>query len=185
VSASERARLFVALDLPLDVRAQLTGWSEAELRELPLRLVAPESLHVTLCFLGQRPLVEVDAIRAACQVVAPFPPLALTVGEPRWLPPRRPRVLAIELTEAQPALAELQSALSAALAVAGFYKPESRPFLAHVTTARVPSGQRLRATEVRPPGPTAFTATQVTLYESRLGHGPALYQALTSVKLSG
>jgi 2'-5' RNA ligase len=185
VSSAERARLFVALDLPLGVRAQLTGWSEAELRELPLRRVAPESLHVTLCFLGQRPLAEVDAIGAACQVVAPFPPVSLTVGEPRWLPPRRPRVLAIELTQAQPTLAELQSALSAALAGAGFYKPEGRPFLAHVTTARVPSGQRLRPPKLPAPQPLNFTATTVTLYESRLGQGPAHYQALRSVTLSG
>ncbi|MGH2891327.1 MAG: 2'-5' RNA ligase family protein, partial [Solirubrobacteraceae bacterium] len=81
-------------------------------------------------------------------------------------------------------LAAVQSALSAALAVAGHYEPESRPFLAHVTVARVGRDARVRPQELPAPQPMRFTSTKVTLYRSRRGHGPARYEPLASVTLS-
>lgn len=90
-----RVRLFVAADLPDDVRAALAAWRPSD---GALRPVAPEYLHVTLCFLGSvaESLVEpVGAATVAC--AAPVGPLA--VGGGLWLPPRRPRVLAVALED--------------------------------------------------------------------------------------
>src|SRR5437588_446428 len=70
-SAEERARLFVALELPVAARDILARWRAAALRETPvLRPVPLEHLHVTLCFLGSRPVREIDAIAAACGAAA-------------------------------------------------------------------------------------------------------------------
>ena len=50
---SPRARLFVALELPREVVARLVAWRAPLVREHDwLRAVRPDSLHVTLCFLG-------------------------------------------------------------------------------------------------------------------------------------
>lgn len=186
--STERARLFVALDLPADVRGALSGWAREHAGGLArLRLVESESLHVTLCFLGSRPATEVGEIAAACREAASgLAAPALTVGEALWLPPRRPRVLTVELSEragSDGRLAAVQSALAGALEAGGFYEPERRPFLAHVTVARVQRDARPRREDIAPPERIRFTADTVSLYRSRLGQGPARYQALTSVPL--
>ncbi|MGZ4170213.1 MAG: RNA 2',3'-cyclic phosphodiesterase [Solirubrobacteraceae bacterium] len=184
--SGERARLFVALDLPGTVRSTLARWAREHVGEVPrLRLVAPESLHVTLCFLGSRPVEEVDAITAACAAVSGFPAAVLTLGDALWLPPRRPRVLTVKLADDQGRAAAVQSALARALQDRGVYEPDQRPFLAHVTVARVQRGGRPGGAELPAPEPLRFTASTVTLYESRLGTGAACYEALSRVMLSG
>lgn len=184
--SSERARLFVALELPGPVRAQLARWSETSLRGLPLRLVDPGSLHVTLCFLGSREAPEVGEIAAACRrAVGSLPPVSLTLGAALWLPRRRPRVLAVALTDERGTAATVQSELAGALHAGGFYEPEDRPFLAHVTVARVTRGGRAEPSELPPPAPLRFDTGAVTLYRSRLGSGPARYEPLETVVLSG
>jgi 2'-5' RNA ligase len=184
--AADSARLFVALELPADIRTVLSDWSRAQLTGLPsLRGVRPEALHITLCFLGQRPVTEVGEIATACRAVASLPAPALSLGDALWLPPRRPRVLAIDLADASGEAAAIQSTLAHSLASEGLYKPEHRRFLAHVTIARVRSGQRLRPTELQALQPLPFTAGTVTLYQSLLGRGPAQYEALESITLTG
>ena len=96
----ERARLFVALELPAAAREALLDWRAPVLSDrAELRSVAPEALHVTLCFLGWRWVDEIAAIAAACEVVRGEPAAELVIGKPIWLPPRRPGVLAVELED--------------------------------------------------------------------------------------
>ena len=179
-------RLFVALELPAAVRGALSAWAQDHAGGLAgLRRVGPESLHVTLCFLGSRPATEVDPIASTCRAaVSGLSAVELTVGEPLWLPPRRPRVLTVELTDDQGRLTAIQAALATALANAGLYKRERRPFLAHVTVARVKGETRPRRPELPAPNETRFTSHRITLFESHLGHGPAQYEALSSTDLS-
>jgi 2'-5' RNA ligase len=185
VSPTGTVRLFVALELPAAVRSELSGWAREHAGgEAGLRLVDPESLHVTLCFLGSRPATEVDDIATACHTaVSGLPAPALTVGDALWLPRRRPRVLSVELSEDDGRLAAVESALAQALATGGFYKPETRPFLAHVTIARVKREARPRPEPLPTPDPTSFTGDRVTLFRSQLGKGPAHYEALSSTGL--
>jgi RNA 2',3'-cyclic 3'-phosphodiesterase len=185
--SDERARLFVALELPGDVRGALFGWAREHVGSMPrLRIVDPDSLHVTLCFLGARPASEAGEIAAACtDAVSGLRAARLSVGGALWLPPRRPRVLTVELGDDEGRLAAVQAALAAALADGGFYEPETRPFLAHVTVARVQREGRPRREEPPAPASARFSGERVTLYRSRLGKGPARYEALATVMLSG
>jgi 2'-5' RNA ligase len=181
----ERLRLFVALDLPQVVREALLAWRSGVVRRIPeLRLVEQDALHATLCFLGGRPAGEVGAIAAACQTAlgeAPGPELGLGAG--LWLPPRRPRVLGVRLDDSSGALAHIQGVASAALSDGGWYTPEKRPFLPHVTVARVPARARVRASELPPLQSLRFRAPVVTLYRSRLQRSGARYEPLASVAL--
>jgi ketosteroid isomerase-like protein len=78
----------------------------------------------------------------------------------------------------------VQSALSDALHAGGWYIPETRPFLAHVTVARVArDARRAPAVELSPVPPLAFAGERVTLFRSRLGAGGARYEPLGSVVL--
>jgi 2'-5' RNA ligase len=151
-----------------------------------LRDVDRAALHVTLCFLGWRSEREIEDIGAACAAaVAGWGPLTLSLGDPVWLPPRRPRVLAAGIKDRSAALAGLQAALSKELGAGGWYAPETRPFLGHVTVARVPRGTRARATKLPGLPSLEFLGSQVTLYRSRLRPDGARYETQRTVELDG
>lgn len=177
---SERLRLFVALALPAEVRSELERWRpEVE----GVRFVGVADLHVTLCFLGSVEAADAGDVLDACGVVAGMAPASLRLGDALWLPPRRPRVLAVGVDDVDGALAAVQARLSSALAAGGWYRPEARPFLSHVTVARVRRGARVRAMALEPPRPVAFTGDAVTVFRSRLSAGGARYEALGRVVL--
>ncbi|HVS28176.1 MAG TPA: RNA 2',3'-cyclic phosphodiesterase [Solirubrobacteraceae bacterium] len=183
-SARGRARLFAALDLPAPVRAELAEWGERAFASCGwLRLLAPEHLHVTLCFLGWRAEEEIDAIGALTIAALREPVAGLALGPAVWLPRRRPRVLAVELVDSESALATLQRGLSDVLAQRAGFEPESRPFLPHVTVARV--RERPRGVDDRPVPPRAivFRGTEVGLYRSHLGPRGARYERLVQATL--
>jgi 2'-5' RNA ligase len=183
----ERARLFVALDLPPDVRDALEQWRTAAPRRVRgLRLVDPAALHVTLCFLGWRFAHETEEIGAACAAaIGSWGALKLSLGDSVWLPDRRPRVLAVRIEDPSDSLSELQATLSTALTSGGWYMPESRPFLGHVTVARVPRGARARAVNLPVLPALPFSADRVTLYRSRLAPSGARYEPQRIVELGG
>ncbi|MBV9334296.1 MAG: RNA 2',3'-cyclic phosphodiesterase [Solirubrobacterales bacterium] len=180
----ERARLFVALELPEPAREALVHWGSAVLSNFRgLRPVRAENLHATLCFLGSRRTAEIEAIAGACGAVAGEPAVESGFAEPVWLPPRRPRVLAVRLADDDGALARVQAALSSALVGGGWYAPEPRPFLGHVTVARVGRDVRIRPAELPAAPAVEVRCSRVTLYRSRLGSGGARYESLSVVEL--
>jgi len=183
--ASATARLFVALELPSSARDALVRWRSSVAGDLAgLRFVRPEDLHATLCFLGSRPVGEIEAIAGACGVAGGEPVADSGFADALWLPARRPRVLAVALSDPDGVIARVQSVLSEALVTGGWYAPESRPFLAHVTVARVGRDARVRPVELpAPPAGLAVRCSRVTLYRSRLGSGGARYEPLASVEL--
>lgn len=177
------ARLFVALELPAAVRADLAAFGLAAAgADDALRPLSDEALHATLAFLGHRDPDDIPLAAAAVRVgPAPAPPLAL--GEPLWLAPRRPHVLTVALDDLDGALAELRAQLVDRLAGALDWEPERRAFRPHVTVARVRRGGRPRRRLPDPPRAT-FAGEAVTLFRSHLGGGPARYEALERVELT-
>ncbi len=134
-------RLFVALDLPGDVRAPLAQWTRAAFDHPDLRPVRPEALHVTLVFLGWQYERDVERIARAA-FGAELPPVQLAaqevVGVPRG---RRPRLFALELADRGDELTRWQAGLSDRLEAERLYEPEKRPFWPHVTLARAKRGR--------------------------------------------
>jgi 2'-5' RNA ligase len=186
VNPPERARLFVALELPPVVRAALVQWRSEQLDGVQgLRPVDPEALHVTLCFLGWQPATQIEVIAAACQRIGSEPRAVLGLDGALWLPARRPRVLAVALEDRGHALSHLQAVLAGALEDGGWYRREQRRFLAHVTVARVRRGTQVRPPLVPAPVPISFPGVSVTLYRSHLGASGARYERLAAVQLSG
>lgn len=186
----ERARLFVALELPAEVRSSLAEWCAGVLDHREgLRPVGAEALHVTLCFLGWRTVGEIDAIAASCEPARACAVAALRVGDALWLPARRPRVLAVSIADDDGALGRLQSVLSESLRAGGWYVPETRPFFGHVTVARVGKGTRPPRPPRSPHGDLppvprlTFHTSTVTLFRSRLGGAGATYEALRRFEL--
>jgi len=180
-----RVRLFVALDVPEPTRAAIVAWRDRAIAGRDeLRPVAAASLHVTLCFLGwcdegQAPAIAETALRACAGLQAPLlRPRAL---EP--VPRQRPRLLALDLEDAGGAAGAAQAAMSDALASAGLYEPESRPFWAHLTLARVKRGARPAPFEADSPPGEPFEASDLTLYRSTLRPQGAFYEPLARTRL--
>ncbi|HEY3435553.1 MAG TPA: RNA 2',3'-cyclic phosphodiesterase [Solirubrobacterales bacterium] len=189
---SPRARLFVALDLPDEMREEVAAWGREERADPALRPVAPESLHVTLAFLGHRPEKEIERIAAAVrESAAPAPWMELR--DPEQRPPRgRARVFA--LPAISPGTEALQAGVSRKLEEEGFYRPEKRLFWPHVTVARVrpeARGSRRPAVVSEPPGKLperlleARICRRMTLYRSELKPSGAQYVPLAHVELPG
>jgi RNA 2',3'-cyclic 3'-phosphodiesterase len=189
---SPRARLFVALDLPEETREGIVGWGAEALADPALRPVAPESLHITLAFLGYRPEKEIEAIVTAVEEsAAPAPWVELRDPEPR---PPRGRARLYALPAISPGAEALQAGLEQRLVEAGFYEPEKRPFWPHVTVARVrpeARGSRRPAVVSEPPGPIPEelteprTSVRMRLYRSVLQPSGARYVPLAQVELPG
>ena len=189
---SPRARLFVALDLPEEVRAGIEAWGDRSLTDPALRRVAPESLHITLAFLGFRPEKEIEEVAAVVgESVGPAPWIEL--GDPVQRPPRgRARLFA--LPALSPGAETLQAGLQENLVSARLYEPEKRPFWPHITLARVrPEGRGSRRPRLvedvpgsLPPALSEpFLGVRMTLYRSVLQPQGARYTPLAQVELPG
>jgi len=186
-----RQRLFVALDLPDEIRGGLSAWGEAELIDPAMRRVRPESLHVTLVFLGNREADEVEEIGEAVRGMS-APPVLMKLEDPITLP-RRQRVAVFALPAPSPATTDLHHEVRDELVAAGLHKAEKRDFWPHVTVARVRQegrAPRRPAAVARRPGDLSerlkepFYAVRLTLYRSELQPGGARYVPLAQVELS-
>ena len=175
-------RLFVALDLPGDVRTALATWAD-EAAPPAVRRVAAANLHLTLAFLGSRDDDAAQAVAELLQVAARPLGRQRTAGA-LWLPPRRPGVLTVALG-ADEALADLHGDVVAALVQAIGFEPEQRPFRPHVTVGRVRRGTRIDTRrDLHPPPPeVSFRAPALTLYRSHTPAGGARYEPLARVLL--
>jgi 2'-5' RNA ligase len=185
-----KQRVFVALDLPERVREGLTAWGRAELADPALRPVRPESLHVTLVFLGHREAAEVEGIAAVVRRSGAPAPL-MKLEDPISLPRRR-RASLFALPAPSPAASELRRGLLDRLVTAGLHERERRDFWSHVTVARVRAegrGSRRPAAVVRRPGDLPeelkqpFSNVRLTLYRSELQSGGSRYVPLAQVEL--
>jgi 2'-5' RNA ligase len=197
VTRNATVRLFVAIDPPAEVSDELAAWAKVAVKGMgargggsPVRLLHPELLHLTLCFLGSRPVGEVAAIEDALATCAE-PVGELEIGAPVWLPPRRPRALAVEVRDdAEGSLATLHGGLLDTLAQAcGFAEERQRRLLAHITVARMRdshnAGRRAAGEPLLPPTPQlSFVPTSIVLYRSWLSPAGAVYEALASRTLA-
>jgi 2'-5' RNA ligase len=195
---SPRARLFVALDLPDDVREGLARWQKRALADEALRPMRPEAMHVTLVFLGYQAEKAIPRIAELVAGIKPRPVELSFDADPSPIPKGRPRLYAVG--GRSESASAVQTELSNTLEKARLYRPEKRSFWPHVTVARVrserlPPGPKQRKGKGRPrrvqrppsPLPKAltepFAATRVALYRSNLRPSGAEYVRLAELNL--
>ena len=186
-------RTFAAVELPDDVKRSLArAADELRARRVPgLRVVRPEGIHITLKFLGDIDPARVPAVADALAAVADsHAPFRLAVGAPGAFPnPARPRVLWLGVAgeaDAVDALRALQRDADAALAAIGF-PPEKQPFNPHLTIARMRRHDAAAFTALSAlsvPSGAAIPVNAVSLMQSNLNPGGAVYTRLRSVPLA-
>jgi RNA 2',3'-cyclic 3'-phosphodiesterase len=182
-----RARMFVALDLPAGARSALAAWRDELIDgRRDVRPVRAEALHVTLVFLGWQDEKAADAIAsAAFEACSALSAARLKAAGIRPLPPRDPRLFALDLEDEEERAGAVQAAISDALEAGRWYRPEKRPFWPHLTLARVKRGERrVPPLPDAPAAPgDAFEASELTLYRSTLRPQGALYEPLARTTL--
>jgi RNA 2',3'-cyclic 3'-phosphodiesterase len=189
----ETYRLFIAADLPAEVKAALLAAQERLGRDRhPVKWAAPEAMHLTLKFLGEMDVALLPDIgvemRAALQGQAAIP---LQVGTPGAFPNlRRPSVVWVGVGGAIERLADAHSRLASGMVKLGI-AAEARQFRAHLTLGRVRDGAtpeqyaRLGAAirALAPPEPVAWRVEEIVLFRSELRREGPVYTRILDVGL--
>lgn len=186
-------RLFVALDIPDAIRNRIRTFMEGVRGFAPdVRWVPPDSLHVTLTFIGEQPDNKLGAIKDALQTVQ-GEAMDVAFRATGFFPTAKSaRVFWIGI-EADPRLAGLVAAVDKALEPLGIER-EQRTFSAHLTLARSGSGRpqrgpgdrpnrffavlRDRLAQMPPPDFGTMSAREFFLYLSKLSPKGAQYSKL-------
>jgi 2'-5' RNA ligase len=189
----EEVRVFIAVELPDTVKKSL-GNLEDRLRSGKYRAkwVAPESIHLTLKFLGNISADSTgDVTRVMQQAAIGIPPFQLSVTGLGVFPnAQRVQVVWAGVTGDLERLIQVQKRLDLGLESLGFVL-ESRPFTAHLTIARMRDEAsaterqaigRLVAGEAFEGG--SFMVQSISLMRSQLRREGPIYTRLASVTLA-
>lgn len=180
-------RLFVAVEISDEARRIATGVAERLRRKLgssvSARWVDPDSMHLTVRFVGFVADDRVPAVVTALQPALPVAPFEIVFCSCGVFPPSGgPRVIWIGLRKGLESLAAMHDEFNRRLRPLGF-EPELRSFNAHLTLARVkhaPASVRRTIAESAV-GPMRSQVTKATVFESVLTRQGARYQRVAEV----
>lgn len=186
-------RLFVALDLDDAIRDRIRLFMDGVRGFAPdVRWVRPESLHVTLKFIGEKPAETVEQIKTALSAIQANA-IPITIQGYGFFPTSKsPRVFWIGV-QAGMELANLAKSVDEATSTLGIPR-EDHAFTPHLTLARAGSGaprrqksdtpnrnfQRLqeKLAALSTPEFGTMTAREFFLYQSELGRGGSRYNKI-------
>jgi RNA 2',3'-cyclic 3'-phosphodiesterase len=193
-------RLFIALDITDAIRDRLIRFVEGVSGFAPdARWVKPESLHVTLRFIGEQPDSVVEQIQKALSGIQAGTPAIHFRGYGFFPTAKSARVFWTGM-EASPELAVLAAAIDDRMASLGIPK-EDRAFSPHLTLARRSGGSgsprrsktdgpnsafhRLheKLAALPPPEFGTMTAREFFLYRSQLSPKGSKYTRLATFAL--
>jgi RNA 2',3'-cyclic 3'-phosphodiesterase len=142
-TTTKEIRTFIAIELPEKVKTALTS-IQRDLKEPGqnfIKWVSPDSIHLTLKFLGNVNIDKVDEIKIAIEEARHRQkPFTIQISEVGAFPNmKNPRVLWVGIAGNIGELIELQKRLDDKLEAVGFTK-EKRAFSPHLTLARVAEG---------------------------------------------
>lgn len=183
--------LFIALELPPNLRRNLSELQDTLRQQLPpraIRWVKPDGIHLTLKFLGDVPRDKHAAISDRVHAIArTSQPLQLATADIGCFPNlTRPRVVWIGIQGKVEALSTIHNTFETELEQIGF-PSEKRQFSPHLTLGRL---QRSVKTDVArligriiknfpTPHTQNWRAESISLMRSELGKDGARYTPLT------
>ena len=196
-------RIFIGIDLDPEVRTRIERFIEGVEGFAPdARWARPESLHITLKFIGEQPPERVEAITERLRRVEGTAFAIRCAGYGFFPTAKAPRVFWIGI-HAGPQLAELAESIDTATTELGIPR-EDRPYSPHLTLARAGAGRRSGSPKWRKgDGPNAtfallekrlaaigeldfgkMTAREFILYQSQLSPAGSKYTKLERFALN-
>lgn len=160
-------RLFIAIELPPNVRSGLIEIQTQLKKQAPaqtVRWVNPNGIHLTLKFLGDAPVAQIEALKAGLnEAVRGHLPFKLAASGLGCFPnAKKPRVAWVGLQQELDRLAALRDAVEASIVPLG-YPTEDRAFSPHLTLGRV--RQEARRDDVQRFGELIAHASFKEIYE--------------------
>jgi RNA 2',3'-cyclic 3'-phosphodiesterase len=188
VTVGERLRLFVAVDVPGDLLAQVEGLTAGVRKRLPgARWTPPANQHVTLKFLGATAEDDLLDVKRVCAGVAGGYSSAMInlSGLGAFPNARRARILWMGINDPEGLLGRLASGLDEGLHALGF-APEERAYTPHLTLARLKSPAPVGdlATALPEVDCEPFEIDHLSLYRSHLSPRGAVYELLEKFALA-
>lgn len=181
----DRRRLFFGLAMDDATRAVVAGHLDEHLvGRIPGKPTPVRNWHVTLRFLGLTDAAAADRVAYEVSRRLGGGGFRARLAGPGAFPrPARAAVLWIGVSRGADEMAALAAQCEEAAIAAGF-DPEERPFHPHLTLSRIRPPQNVTALIASiPPVNATFDVTEVTLFESHLGQGPAHYDPVESFPL--
>lgn len=187
-------RLFIAVELPDEARSAVSGVIKqvVESGVKNLRPVRPETVHLTLKFLGDVPSNGVDElVERVTPVARARTPFSMALSGAGVFPsPAKTRVLWLGIGGDTKALGELHSGIEDAVAGLGFAR-DRKPFSPHLTVARLDNrasrADRFLAAEalasVPHPDGVEIPVRSISIMRSILGRGGAIHHLIAELPL--
>ena len=186
----KRHRVFVAINLPEEVKKELFLYSE-KWPELPAKWTEKDNLHITLEFLGALTDEEVGEVCVTVKDVATrHGSFSLNLTQILYGPPKKmPPKMVWAQGEKSEELAELREDLENSLTEKIRFVPENRIFAPHITLARISAfGFKAIEPEERPEINETidlpFTVESIEVMESEMHRGGPVYTVLESHQLN-
>lgn len=182
-------RLFIAARITTEIQRQIGDFLD-QFHKLPGRVkwVEPHNIHITLKFLGEAQLSEVDKIKKATQAAsANFGGFEVHLQGCGVFPNMRaPRVFWIGINDPQKRLTTLAAKVDSELTTLGF-DPEQRAFSPHLTLGRVKDDDNLEAVKAAfvkaTFGPLLLRVEKIHLVESQLKPSGPVYKDIAGFEL--
>jgi RNA 2',3'-cyclic 3'-phosphodiesterase len=187
-------RAFIAINISAEIEQRLKTISQdlqQSLHGMPVRWVPVENIHLTLKFLGDVSISNLDLLKKVLDSESlGHLPFEFSVGDLGAFPSvRRPRVIWVDV-KAPPDLLALQRGIDNETARLG-YAREERPFSPHLTLGRISrnasSDEVRQISEVLSNVKVGYVGTAkvsaVFLYRSDLHPSGAIYSAIHSASL--
>jgi 2'-5' RNA ligase len=188
-----RTRTFIAVEISEGVRDHAVALQETLAKTgAEVKWATPESMHVTLLFLGEVDDRELHAVcRAVKELAVREPPFTLRVSGVGAFPnARRPKVVWAGITEGAEALRRLYDDLETRMLDLGCYRKEERGYTPHLTLGRVKAERdglalapELAKRQEWDGGQT--TVDEVLVYSSELERDGPVYTVIGRGELKG
>jgi RNA 2',3'-cyclic 3'-phosphodiesterase len=194
-------RVFIALDIDDAIRQRIRRFMEGVSGFAPdARWVRPESLHITLKFIGEKPMEMVEEIKRAASGIR-AEPIEITFRGYGFFPTTKAARVFWAGIESGPPLTSLAKTVDDATSTLGIPK-EDHPFAPHLTLARgggrsgaprwnrgdAPNKNFERLQEKLAALPTpdfgTMAAHEFFLYQSQLSTGGSRYTKIASFALT-
>jgi len=199
MTGNDRKRLFIALNLPSEIKEKLAVYLENLAgQNRGIRWVSPECLHLTLHFLGYLDEEKTEEVKSMMQGLSgKFGGMNFSLKRLDAFPNlARPRIIFLEAKQAgDQSVFDLQKLLGLELIKLGI-DIDDRPLRSHITLGRVnpirsgwvSNGARISNTNLKMPGdseilPLDFEVSSFELMESELTPAGARYKEVASFKL--
>ena len=181
----EGIRSFIAVEVPQSLRAKLEEVQrELKRADADVRWVRPESIHLTLKFLGSVSGGELEKLGGSiAPIISSWAPFEVRLHGLGCFPSSRsPRIVWVGIEQGSAEALSLQKAVENRAAEVGF-PPETRPFKPHLTLGRIRSSkgkaslaqavENLRDVEIG-----SYPVNEVYLFKSELKPSGAVYTKL-------